>query len=143
MSRLFICGIPAGIEKKHRCPCCGFESDALEAFATSMCWACGLGGNWDCANCLEHSEVACASMGRAVSRYHLLRPGRMTACGLSVDDSWTGPGFCVRCEDCWPPETGLSARVRQPLPWTALYWWGPGYKPLGRRVYAGPFRDAS
>jgi hypothetical protein len=37
---IIICGIPPGKTLSYGCPCCDFESDDIEDFATSMCWEC-------------------------------------------------------------------------------------------------------
>lgn len=40
ISGVFICGIPVNDDGLYYCPYCGFSSDSLEPFATSMCWDC-------------------------------------------------------------------------------------------------------
>lgn len=135
MTIAIVCGVDAGTDKKFRCYCCGFQSDDIDAFATSSCWPCSMGGNIDCKTCIKMG-VQTAPMGEG-TRYHLLKSPRTTRCGLRMRmDSWSGPGNCVACEVCVPPATGLDARVRQPLPWTASYWWGPNYEHLGKRLKA-------
>lgn len=102
-----LCGVVRGEDKAYRCPCCGMESDNLDAFATSMCWECAFNMNWECSACLDNG-VEVAPFQRP-GKVHLLREKKedyhiwRTRCGVTVDpETWTGPGDREPCRRCHP-----------------------------------------
>lgn len=103
---VIVCGLPCGRGAATRCPCCGFESEDRELFATTMCWEC-VSGHLDCENCIR--------AGIGISRHS--RPGRihrfstwdppkvaaLTTCGIHIEYSDIGGALDLKaCLRCWP-----------------------------------------
>jgi len=112
MAGVIICGPAAGKRKKLRCPCCGMESDNIEAFATSMCWQCAFAANLDCKRCIEvgvfinHFQAPKAKGHRAV-RWEKGKRHIVAACGFRIPKGEIGQASAAglpECKRCWPDD---------------------------------------
>lgn len=110
-----VCGPATGEDGAMRCPCCGFESHNPEAFAVSLCWPCGFGGNLECANCVAAGvwvDRFSSRRGRGHRLRHVIDRGddAVTACGLTIPYRDIGQATAVRseCRHCWPIPIGDS-----------------------------------
>ena len=114
-------GPEEGDVKRYRCPCCGVESDCLEAFAMSTCWLC-VEGNLDCHRCLDrgvpvnHFRGQRAKMHRmdywSADRSHI-----WCECGEIILADNIGQATAVitdYCRKCWPPESDTTSNGRTP-----------------------------
>lgn len=110
---LIICQGPmAGTDAKHRCACCGVESDNIESFAPGgMCWMCGFGANLDCPRCIERGVGVSRHSGRRGKLHRTRGWGKgkrhiVTVCGFRIpkDDIGDGAAVLDECRKCWPEE---------------------------------------
>lgn len=114
MINVIACGVDQGTEKKYRCPCCGMESDDIERFATSSCWACAFAMNVTCANCIKFG-VGINHFRAPRAKLHRLRvmfdtavmpvETALTMCGFKIPRLEMGQATAAslpECKRCWP-----------------------------------------
>jgi hypothetical protein len=109
---VMICGVDTGRSRKFSCPCCHWESDDAESFATSMCWPC-ISGNLLCGTCIGRGvpvDRFSSGMRAKLHRFsrwkyeQSLTAPAVTCCGLEIERSDIGQGVAVLkwCRRCWP-----------------------------------------
>lgn len=105
---VFVCGVATGHDKRFRCPCCGIESDDIDAFATSACWPCAFGMNLKCPCCREAGvwvDRFSSKRGKGHRFASWSRGGHyaITVCGQRIPRKDIGQGTAVRreCNHCW------------------------------------------
>jgi hypothetical protein len=110
-SAIIVCGVSTGAKKKFSCPCCHWESDNIDSFATGMCWPCVM-GNLLCEACIERG-VAIDRFRSPRAKLHRfarwkyeqsLTAPAVTCCGLEIERDNIGQGVAVLkwCRRCWP-----------------------------------------
>lgn len=109
---IIVCGVAEGAVAKYRCPCCGMESDDLDAFATSMCWPCS-SGNLQCERCLSSGDVLASLFepgwwlrgDKPRNKAHRMVAKESAACGVRIPyERATGGGSGDHCRRCFPDE---------------------------------------